>query len=99
MAKKLMKQAKKTGVSILAIPAKVGQCRPCPHLAALEAGHARRPLQPGVPLLARLAHGPPRPRHPVPARARVTLLALAALLARAARLALLSRPTCYDMFK
>ena len=29
LAKKLMKWAKKTGVSILAIPAKVGQCRPC----------------------------------------------------------------------
>ena len=68
-----------------------------PHLAALEAGHARRPLQPGVPLLARLAHGTPRPRHPVPARARVALLALAAFLARAARLALLAGPTCYDM--
>ena len=68
-----------------------------PHLAALEAGHARRPLQPAVPLLARLAHRPPRSRHPVPPRASVTLLALAALLARAARLALLAGPTCYDM--
>ena len=28
MAKKLMKWAKKTGVSILAIPVNVGQCRP-----------------------------------------------------------------------
>ena len=29
MAKKLIKWAKETGVSTLAIPAKVGQCRPC----------------------------------------------------------------------
>ena len=29
MAKKPVNQAKKTGVCILAIPAKVGQCRPC----------------------------------------------------------------------
>ena len=29
MDKKLIKWAKETGVSTLAIPAKVGQCRPC----------------------------------------------------------------------
>ena len=29
MDKKLIKWVKKTGVSTLAIPAKVGQCRPC----------------------------------------------------------------------
>ena len=32
MAKKLIKWAKETGVSTLAIPAKVGQCRPCQYM-------------------------------------------------------------------
>ena len=32
MDKKLIKWVKRTGVSTLAIPAKVGQCRPCPDL-------------------------------------------------------------------
>ena len=35
MAKKLIKWAKETGVSTLAIPAKVGQCRPCRYLLLL----------------------------------------------------------------